>query len=419
MKLVILTQYYPPEPGAPQARLGDLARRLTDAGHQVDVVTAMPNYPTGRIAEPWCGRVLGTEIIEGVAVHRSWIRARPGGRFLDTLGAYGSFATSAVLSAPLRIRRADIVLWESPPLFLAPVAWLLAHKLRARLVMNVSDLWPASVVDLGMLRPGRLLDFFEWWEKRAYDSADLITGQTDGILSGVGSISTTDQMLFPNGVDTTLFAPPKSPRQRTRTLTVGYAGNFGRSQALEQVVDAASLLVDEPVEFIVAGDGPMRGALIERADQLGLHNVRFSDIVRHAEVPALTAEWDLALVPLRDAAVFSGARPSKMFELAAMGLPFIFCGRGEGAEIARHLGARVVPPEHPAELAQAILHFAQTPREEREARARDGLRYVREHFDRRAIAVQMEQAFEALIESRPAVSNAAGSGTAKRLEARA
>ena len=144
MKIAILTQYYPPETGAPQARLSDLARRLVERGHDVSVITAMPNYPVGRIFDEWRGRPVAREVRDGVVVLRSWMFAYKGPSVLRQLLSYFSFLLSSIITAPFRLRRADILLWESPPLFLSIAAFILARRLRAKLVMNVSDLWPRS-----------------------------------------------------------------------------------------------------------------------------------------------------------------------------------------------------------------------------------------------------------------------------------
>lgn len=408
MHVVLLTQYFPPEIGAPQSRLGFLARRLRMAGNRVTVVTAMPNYPTGRVLREWRGRLVMREDTDAGVVLRSWVYASPYRGTGRQMLTYASFAASAAVTAPLRVHSADLVLWESPPLSLAPVAWTFARRLRARLVMNVSDLWPRSAVDLGMLRAGsRLTTAFERLERWAYRSADLVTCQTEGIAAGVEHRAPgTRSRLFPNGVDIEAFSPrPPSPGVRRRygagqsEIVAGYLGNFGRAQALEQVVDAAGLLAaDAPhVRVVLMGDGPRRPAIEQRLRRGSLPNVTLLDPVPHADVPAALASLDIGLVVLADRDVFRGARPSKLFELLAMGLPVAYAGRGEGAALAEAAGATVVTPERPAELAAALSGLAALAPHMRAAIGERGRAYVTGSFERAALTDELIEALHALL----------------------
>ena len=401
MRIVLLTQYYPPETGAPQRRLGDLARRLAARGHGVQVVTAMPNYPAGRVNEPWRGRLLDRERIDGVDVLRSGLYVSPVRTTARQLATYFTFAASAAVTAPFRLRRADVVLWESPPLFLAPTAALLARRLGARLVMNVSDLWPRSAVELGVLRNARLVSFFERWERLAYRSADLVSHQTDGIGAGIEARAPgTPRLLFPNGVDVEAFRRVATGPDLRRDLglpdhgpVVGYAGNFGRGQALEQVVDAAALLEDagSDASIVLVGDGPRRDPVVRRIRSLGLRRIHVSPSVPAARVPEVLSLFDVAVVPLAAVPLFEGARPSKLFELLAVGVPVVYCGSGEGARLAEASGgAVVVPAEDPHALAGAVTRLLGTPAAARGQMRRAARTYVEQHFDRQTIADRVE-----------------------------
>lgn len=408
MHLVILTQYYPPETGAPQNRLGDLSRRLVACGHQVTVATAMPNYPTGRVVAEWQGRLLGLEERDGVRVLRSAIVPTAGGGVARQLLAYGSFALSALLTAPLRSGPVDVVFWESPPLFLAPTAWALARSRRARLVMNVSDLWPASAVQLGMIGSGRILRTVERLERWAYDAADLVLGQTEGILDGVRATGTaTPAALYPNGVDVEAWQPDPVIRAQVRRemglaesdVLVGYAGNFGRAQAFHQVLAAARILGDRgDVRFRVRGDGPQGPEV--RAAAAGLTNVEVLPPVEPATLRREAQAWDLSVVPLADRPLFDGARPSKMFELMALGVPFVFCGRGEGAAVAAASGGAVaVSPERPEELAAALVGLIADGTDARRERAGRMRTFATQEYDRAVIAGRVEEQLLGLVRS--------------------
>jgi glycosyltransferase involved in cell wall biosynthesis len=396
MNIVILTQYFPPETGAPQARLEFLAQRLSAAGHAVEIVTALPNYPAGEVLPAWRGKLVTEEATSSGRVLRSWLYTSKRRSTSRLLATYLTFAASAAVTAPFRLRRADLLLWESPPLSLAPVASLLARRLRARLIMNVSDLWPRSAVELGLMRNRRLVTLFYSLEHWSYRVADLVSCQTEGIAAGVlARRPGTDIHLFPNGVDTQRFRPGSAEpalRQQLNlepdAFVVGYAGNFGRAQALEQLLDAAHRLLDvaPEVKLVLLGGGPRREALIERVRKLGLSNVAMVPSVPHERMPAVISGFDVAVVPLADLPVFEGARPSKMFELLAMGVPIVYCGRGEGARLAEASGcARVVPPEDPAALAAAVDAWRRLPLGERQRAGRRGQEFVARSYDRMAL----------------------------------
>jgi glycosyltransferase involved in cell wall biosynthesis len=320
---------------------------------------------------------------------------------LAQLSVYFSFVFSSTLVGLFRLGRADFLICESPPLFLGCSALKLAFLKRARLVMNISDLWPESAVQLGILGPGLKLRLLEWFEGLLYRWSALVTCQTEGIVDGVKMRTPgAKALLFPNGVDLEMF--PRLERNPALAvelglpdghLIVGYGGNHGRSQALEQVLTAAKILSGEKVFFMLVGDGPEKAALEEKAKILGLNNLRFHPSQPRQKMASIQALWDVALVPLRDIPLFDGARPSKMFELMAGGIPFLFCGRGEGANLAMASGcAKTVPPEAPEALAETIRQVAAMEPSERRQMGSSGRNFVSVNFDRAKIAERLLEA---------------------------
>lgn len=411
MRIVILTQYYPPETGAPQARLHSLARSLVDGGHDVVVVTGMPNYPIGRIQEAWRRKVFSAENLDGVRVLRCWLFARPGSSLAVRMLGYLSFGVMS-LFAVHRIRRggartADVVLWESPPIFLSPVAALLARALRARLVMNVSDLWPRTLVELGAARAPLVISLLNALERWSYGIADLVTCQTNGILDGVRGVApSTPARLLPNGVECARFDVPSQPGVRhvfempEDGLVVGYAGNFGRAQAVEQVVRAAEIVTrrEGTAFFWLMGAGPCRAEIAQEQARLGVAALRLDPPLPAGRMPLAYSAWDIGVVPLADRPLFAGARPSKMFELMAAGVPFVYCGTGEGADLAEQCGAgTVVPAEAPDQLAEAILALMRAGPAHRRMLGERARRFVQERFDRREIGSRFESELTALV----------------------
>jgi glycosyltransferase involved in cell wall biosynthesis len=401
MKVAILTQYYPPEHGAPQNRLHDIARRWVEWGHEVTVLTAMPNYPLGEVFPEYRGQFSCREEIDGVKVIHSWIFVSKKEGKIAQLMSYLSFMVTSFIVGLLRLPRPDVMIWETPPLFLGASALALKLCKRTKLVTNVSDLWPESAVQLGMIRPGLALSTLKWFEKKAYQKSSLVTCQTEGIVAGVVERHPgAKTFLFPNGVDLDMFQPVMRCPNLVHELdipndafVVGYGGNHGRSQALRQILAAAKQLhLRKPGKFlfILFGDGAEKEALVKQAEVEKIDNLRFYPSQPRQKMNAIQGLFDVALVPLRDIPLFDGARPSKMFELMAGQIPFVFCGRGEGAELAKESGcAKIVPPENPEALATALEALAALSPEQRLSMGKQARAYIEVHFNRARIARQL------------------------------
>jgi glycosyltransferase involved in cell wall biosynthesis len=402
MRILILTQYYPPETGAPQNRLSDLARRLNQAGHDVAVLTALPNYPRGEIFEDYRGRALMEENVSGVKVVRTWIYATPKKGFLRRLLNYFSFVFSSVALGAWKVGSPDVVVVESPPLFLGISAELLAFFKNSRLVFNVSDLWPDSAVAMGILHNPWLIRLSRYLEEFLYRRSFLITGQTQGIVDNIQSRFPDKRVaLITNGVDIKRFmhaatgdrkSEIKNEFALTDQFVVGYAGLHGLAQGLESVVQTARLLVTEKdIVFAFFGDGPEKEKLVQLVNHLGLQNFRFHPSQIAERMPAIIGSFDIALVPLRRLELFKGALPSKMFEAMAAAVPIIVSIDGEArALVERARAGLFVEAEDPKAMAGAILELYRD-RECLTTLGLNGRQYVIEHYDRQKIAERFER----------------------------
>ena len=370
MKFLVLTQYFPPEIGASQVRLAAVCEELIRAGHSVEVVTAMPHHPLGRIFPEYRGAFLRREHFAEIPVYRTWVYA--GNRSSAArLLSYLSFTVTSLLAA-LQVEKPDYVFTDSPPLFLGVSGWIAAKWWGARFIFNVADLWPDSVRDLGIMKDGILMRMAQALEGWIYSCADYVTAVTEGIrctLIEKKNVSPEKVLFLPNGVDTHLFESVEPDLSLKRELglegkrVVLYAGNHGYAGGLDQLVEAAELLRNESsIHFLLIGDGPEKLRLRHKVLSLGLTNVTFHDSVPIANLPAFTSICDLAVVTLRKAKITEGARPAKTFVMMAAGKAIVLAAQGEAAHLIESAGAGVVvPPESPVALAAAIQDLASDP----------------------------------------------------------
>jgi glycosyltransferase involved in cell wall biosynthesis len=395
MRIIIITHYFPPEIGAPQARLSALAAAWAANGDDVTVLTGMPNHPTGVIAPQYRGVIRRREWRDGYRVLRTWLYATPNeGMARKTIG-HLSFMVTSVLLGGRASGPADVVVVSSPTFFAIGAGWLLARLKRARLVVEVRDLWPAIFTELGVLTNRRVIRLLERLELAAYAAADTVIVLSDGFRANlIGRGVPADKVhTIRNGVCPGEFDPgaPADARLRARLgagpadCLVLYAGTHGISQGLTSVADAAAGLPGEEIRFAFVGDGADKQRLLRRVTELGLRNVTLLPGIPHEQVPALLAAADICLVPLRDVPLFSSFIPSKMFEYLAAGKPVVGAVAGEAAQILREAGALVVPPADSAALSAAIQTLAAEPRR-RQAMGRRGRCYVEKYFDRAALA---------------------------------
>jgi glycosyltransferase involved in cell wall biosynthesis len=359
----------------------------------------MPSYPRGRVFEGY-GGLYTVELLEGARIVRTFIHPSQSARLLPRLANYLSFVASSVLLGGWTIPRCDYVLTESPPLFLGASGVALSRWKRARLVFNVSDLWPESAVRVGVLKPGRLLDASERLEAFCYEHAWLVTGQSQTIVDSINRrFPAVATRLLSNGVDTAQFRPATREEAARATLrTRGrcaavYAGLHGLAQGLDQLLDAAAVLAGRAdVDVLLLGDGPSKRSLVERARSLSLTNLRFLDPVPADEMPGWLAGGDVAIVPLK--AFIPGAVPSKLYEAMAVGLPVILVASGEPAEIVkRHRAGIVVEPGDVSGLAEALRLLASNPALRRELGG-NGRVAVERHYDRNVISAAFVEHLE-------------------------
>ncbi len=355
MKIVILTQYFLPEMGAPQNRLFDLAKGLMELGWEVSVVTGMPNYPHGKIFESHSGKFTQTDWIENIEVKRYWLYPSNAPTALPRILSMLSFSMSSLFSLFfIRKKKPDYLFVESPPLTLGFSGWILSILSKPRLIANISDLWPLSARELGAIGDGVLYRSLELLEKFIYKRAYVCTGQSQEIVDYISKITPQKTYLFRNGVDTKRFPENKfNPGKRNQIV---YAGLLGVAQGILSICENINFH-SLNTEFHIYGTGSEYEKIISFIKNNPDRGIIYKGVLTRDEIPTVISTYGGTLIPLiRN---IYGAVPSKIYEAMAAGLPIIFSGEGEGAKIIEDTNAGwVIKPGVWIELQNCILEFS-------------------------------------------------------------
>jgi glycosyltransferase involved in cell wall biosynthesis len=396
LKVLVLTQYFPPEIGAPQARLFELMLRLKAYGGHITILTAMPNYPQMQIYEGYENKQYMTENIEGLEVHRSNIYIPKSKKIIPRLRNYFSFVISSFRYGR-NLGEFDYIFCESPPLFLGITAVLLKRHYTAKLIFNVSDLWPESAEKLEIVTNKFFLGMAYKLEAFLYKKSFLITGQTNGIVKDIKNRFPKSKVFWlPNGVDEEKFDPEivesagwrKKLNYQDDDFVFLYAGIHGHAQGLEIIIEAADRIKNTRAKFLFVGSGPEKRELIELTKRKGLDKVvKFHDSIEKDAISSLIKEIDAVIIPLKKLDLFKGAIPSKIFENLSMGKPVILGVDGEAREIFVENGqcALYFEPENIEHLIARINELMDIP-ETRNRLINNSRKFVVEKFSRNKIA---------------------------------
>ena len=401
-----MTLYFPPEVGAAQRRISELAKRLTWLGHEVTVVTGFPNYPSGKKPDGYRGKVIMKESHpDGYRIIRLPHYVAPNKGFLKRIMIHLTFAFSACLYT-LFMKRDDVVYVESPPLFNGFIGLTGKWFRCIPYVFNIADLWPQTAIELGALKNKQIIAFTQFLERLFYNKAAAILAVTAGIRDFVVEMGyNSDKVpLITNGVDHLIFTDMIEPspeilkyKQPGRILAI-YAGTHGMAHSLGVILDAAKRLEDKSIDFLFVGDGAEKDMLVAKAAEMSLAHVTFLSPLSQAEMPAVLRAADIAIIPLKDLPLFDSAMPSKCFESLAAGLPIMLAVRGE---MARHVVEAscgfIAEPENLDQITAAFEKFLDLSEEERSVMGRRGREYVVEHFSREAITKKLETVLQAVV----------------------
>ncbi len=361
MRVLVFSQYFPPEIGAGQTRVHSFAAGLAARGHDVEVVCEVPNHPQGVVQPGYGGRPVDRRAVDGMRV--SYVRVVTAARkTLFTRAAfYGSYVLEAAAVGAL-VRRPDVVFASSPPLPVGVPGALVARRHRCPWVFDVRDLWPEAAVSMGELSDPRLVGVLDRLARSLYRGAGGITTTTEPFKRAIVAKGANEGKVnvLPNGTAPLWLDAAGSEHDR-RSLDLPqepflwtYAGTMNYSQNLGTALEAAEIL-GEGFHLHIAGEGPERPLLEQRAAQLAHANVSVRSQVPPAEAAQILRASDALLMSLAPKPGLLDSVPSKVYDYAAVGRPVLMAAAGEAARLTAEAGAALpVTPGDPGALADAV-----------------------------------------------------------------
>ena len=414
--------------GAPAARVAELSRLWTEAGHNVTVLTGFPNHPTGCVPVEYRSqlrRLVAREQPHGVDVVRTWLLPRPNRKPLERIVNYSSFSCSAATTG-MFLSRPDLVIATSPQLLVGLSGWWIARCKQVPFILEVRDLWPESLAAVGASRQNsmlyRALGGIAGFLYRRSDHIVVVSPAFRDRLVSDWRVADEKIAVVENGVDTDLFSPSAEPADRRSALhaegkfIVSYIGTIGMAHGIDTVIEAAEQVQRTCPQalFVLVGEGSEKEKIVSTVRSRGLKNVRFLDQQAREKIPAYICASDLCLVPLKRSSVFETVIPTKLLEFMACARPVIVGVEGLTRKIVEQASAGLaVEPENATELAQAITRMAAKPALRRELGA-NGRRYILQNFTRAEKARTYLALMERLYESRRMYTVAPASVTASR-----
>lgn len=390
----------------------EIAHRLIDAGHELDIITALPWYTEHAVEKGWGGRPIRRETMPGGTITRVHPFPTDKRNIPARALAFAGFTALATVAAVLRRRRPDVVLAMSPPLTLGIAGWVSARLRRAPFVFNVQDIFPDVAVEVGAISGKRVVKLLHLLERFIYRRADAVTVLSDDLRENVsdkigvskrnGRRGRTKVRVIPNFVDTERIQPgPRiNPYRRDHDLgertVVMYAGNLGFSQPLDLMIDAAEALHDrDDVAFVINGGGSERSRLEGLAEHLT--NLHFVDFQPPERLPEVLAAGDVHVIALRRGLARSSV-PSKLYSILASGRPVLASIDG-GTEvetvITQNSCGVSVEPEDSAAFVAAVIELVDDP-DAREAMGERGRSFVQTWVSPVGVAAAYLELFDEL-----------------------
>lgn len=393
MRILFLTDNFPPESNAPARRTFEHCVEWIKAGEDVTVVTCWPNFPRGEVYEGFRNKLFGRSNMDGIEVLRVWSFMARNEGFILRVVDYLSFAFMAFWVA--LFRRYDVIIATSPQFFTTFPAFALSLIRRRPWIFELRDIWPESIQAVGAMKKGWVFRTLERIELFLYRRASKVIAVTPAFRDNLVSrgIRSNHISVVPNGVHRMEF--PETEKDAALVdqhglagkIVVGYIGTHGLAHGLDFVVRAATKVTDDRVHFIFVGDGAERENLEALSDELQLRNVTFLGPVAGEEVHRYLSLTDIALVPLKRSDTFKSVIPSKIFESSAMAKPILLGVDGQARQIVEEFDAgQCFTPEDEDDFLAKLAILVSDPGAY--ARHQSGCRKLSRHYDRARLALE-------------------------------
>ena len=394
MKLLFLSDNFPPESNAPASRTYEHCKEWVKEGVDVTVITCNPNFPFGKVYEGYKNKLYQTEVIDGIKVIRVWSYMTENKGALKRIADYVSYAVSAVIAG--LFVKTDMIIATSPQLFTALGGCVLAKIRRKPWIFELRDLWPEGIKDTGAIKNKKILDFLVEMELCLYRKSNFVITVTKGLKENLvrRGIEASKIDIITNGANLDLFQPREKNKKILHALGLenkfifGYIGTHGLAHGLEFIVNSIKEINDERIHFLFIGTGAKKTAVVELAKKLQLNNITFLDPVPKNEVADYISVIDIALIPLTKTDIHASLIPSKIFESASMLKPILLGVEGEAKDIVvKHNAGLAFEPENQNEFLSGVEKLASDSRLYKELQ--NGCSELAKEFDRKSLASKM------------------------------
>jgi glycosyltransferase involved in cell wall biosynthesis len=394
MKILFITDNFPPEVNAPATRTIEHCREWRKQGVEITVLTCAPNFPHGKVYDGYKNKIYSSELTqEGIKVIRVWSYISANKGFIKRIMDYVSFANSAFWAG--LFMKYDIIVATSPQFFTTWTACALSKIRRKPWIFELRDLWPESIKTVGAMKQGRAIDFLEKIELYLYRDAERVVAVTDAFKRNLISRGITEDKIevVTNGSNAELFVPRPKNRQLLKQLNlkgkfiIGYIGTHGLAHSLDFIVKSLKAVNDKSIHFLFIGDGAMKEEIMEITRNLSLSNITFIPPVSKEEVPDYLSIIDVSLAPLKKSDTFKTVIPSKIFEASAMEKPTLLGVEGQAQEIIEKYNAGLCfEPENQSDF---IAQLTKIKEKSIYKKLQIGCKKLAEDFDRKKLAVKM------------------------------
>lgn len=406
MKILYISQYFYPEVGATTNRALANARYLASKGHDITVLTEMPNHPKGVIFDGYRGKLFVKEEFENFKINRVWIYTNQKKNFITRILFYMSFSILATVSSLFNWKKYDIVYVTSPPLFVGIIGINLKFFFpSSRFIFEVRDLWPDAAIEMGELKNKAFRKFSYKLENSLYTKADHIVAVTNRFKSKIIEKGFNENKIsvIRNGSDLSFQNKKINPDLQSKhklqnKFVVIYAGILGIAQNLTTVLRAAQQITDPDIVILLVGAGPEEAKLKKIANEQKIRNVIFTGEISKKHVSDYLSLADCGLIPLKNISVFERTIPSKLFDYMSANLPILLGVKGEAKEILAQSEAGICfKPDDITDLVEKITYMKNNRDELQKMRGK-GRKFVEENFDREKLAAKLDDVFTELLD---------------------